>query len=47
MRELIQSEIAEVSGGGFISQIGGMIGDFVGDAIYPSAKNQHPFYWRF
>ncbi|GLR08178.1 hypothetical protein COO59_07920 [Mixta theicola] len=34
MRELAQSEVLAVSGGGFIAQIGGIIGDYIGDMLY-------------
>ena len=49
MRELIQSEISAVSGSGFISQIGGLIGDFVGDIAYslvPSLTINIPFFGK-
>ena len=46
MRELIQTEISAVSGGGFISKIGGSIGGFIGDTLYsfvPALEINLPF----
>ena len=46
MRELIPAEILAVSGGGFVSKIGGLIGGFLGDTIYsflPELKIKIPF----
>ncbi|UQY43634.1 hypothetical protein M1E08_02885 [Erwinia sp. PK3-005] len=50
MRELIQPEILAVSGSGFISQIGGLVGDFVGDTVYsfvPALTIKIPFLGDF
>lgn len=34
MRELTQSECIDISGGGFIADIAGAVGDFIGDSLY-------------